>query len=65
MCSGSDEDGSVVLAEDWAVTIMAFPGKTVNPAAEDVDFLSCGFFLCGAVSSAGHPGVHGKWFVHH
>ena len=33
----------IVLAEDWAVAVMAVPGKTVGPAAEDVDFQSCVF----------------------
>lgn len=35
----------IILAEDWAVTVMAFPAKTVGPAAGDVDFQSC-VFLC-------------------
>lgn len=35
----------IILAEDWAVTVMAFPAKTVGPAAEDADFQSC-IFLC-------------------
>lgn len=30
-----------MLTEDRAVAVMAFPGKTVGPAAEGVDFQSC------------------------
>lgn len=42
LCSSSGEDESV-LAADCAVAVMAFPGKTVGPAAAHVDFQSCVF----------------------
>lgn len=35
----------IALAEDWTVDLMAVPGKTVGPAAEDGDCQSC-VFLC-------------------
>lgn len=46
----------------WAVA-MALPGRTVGPAADDVDFQSC-ILLCVVQSSAGCPGIDGRWLIH-
>lgn len=33
----------IVPARDWPAAVTAFPGKTVDPVANDVDFRSRGF----------------------